>query len=477
MVLRQRLVRYIALASTVTRLLRKSDEALFVPSAQAFVPNPSYRSFGSSSLNPIIVRNDRRIVQDEDSIHRVGTVLHLALNDAWEEEDDDEEIIMDEASFTDNDDETSSDEDTNEDAAAATLWKEFQRWQTALDKTAESLERKKNSLSRELERSNKIEETKQRADLLKNNLYLFANNVRSAMVQDWETGETLNVTVDASYDSATAEVEALFGQIRKLKRGAEILEPLIQETIEAILLVSDLRNDLQRCVSSDDGTFVVDSDLFRFIQDRLLASKRTTGFKPPNTIAASQTPRKATTRPTKPALGTPASNVRKLSTPNGCTVLVGRNRRGNDFISMKFSKGHDIWMHARGTPGAHVVVPNRRGTEITDDCMQFAADLAAFYSDHRTERNVDVTMTYAKHISKPRNAPMGAVKTREEVKVLSGRPGEVPEELKQARSVSGLSDEYRAADKAKLRQMNKANAKKMKESKKRAKAKARQEAR
>jgi predicted ribosome quality control (RQC) complex YloA/Tae2 family protein len=46
----------------------------------------------------------------------------------------------------------------------------------------------------------------------------------------------------------------------------------------------------------------------------------------------------------KPALGTPASNIRKFTSPSGCTVLVGRNRRGNDYLTFSIAKGNDIWM-------------------------------------------------------------------------------------------------------------------------------------
>ena len=113
-------------------------------------------------------------------------------------------------------------------------------------------------------------------------------------------------------------------------------------------------------------------------------------------------------------------------------------------------------MHARDTPGAHVLVVQRRGTAYaTEECFQLAADLAAFYSDGRSERKVPVSAAEPKHIQKPRGAPLGAVKIREELRVYSGRPDAVPDELKEARAVSGLSDEYRIQDKSKLRKLNK----------------------
>jgi hypothetical protein len=117
------------------------------------------------------------------------------------------------------------------------------------------------------------------------------------------------------------------------------------------------------------------------------------------------------------------------------------------------------------------LVLQRRGSEtVTDDCLQLAANLAAFYSDARAEQKAEITVAEPKHIQKPRGAPLGAVKLREEMKSLTGYPDHVPEHLKEAREASGLSSEYRATDKAKLRKQNRQQAAK-KQQAKRARAK------
>ena len=60
--------------------------------------------------------------------------------------------------------------------------------------------------------------------------------------------------------------------------------------------------------------------------------------------------------------------------------------------------------------------------EPKDECMQMAADLAAFYSDLRDENKALVTFTNPRHISKPNGAPLGAVRLREEDGTIVGRP-------------------------------------------------------
>ena len=76
---------------------------------------------------------------------------------------------------------------------------------------------------------------------------------------------------------------------------------------------------------------------------------------------------------------------------------------------------------------------------MKDEDLQFAADLAAFYSDARTERRAPITTAEPKHITKPRGAPLGAVSLRQEGKTLIGNPEDVSDDLKEARERSGAA--------------------------------------
>ena len=110
------------------------------------------------------------------------------------------------------------------------------------------------------------------------------------------------------------------------------------------------------------------------------------------------------------------------------------------------------------------MIQQRRGSPpATDACLKFAADLAIFYSDARSETSFDVTTTEPKHLLKPRGAPLGAVKLRQESGTLVGRPADVPEECKVAREESGQDSEYRFQDKAKHRRRTREAAKKQKD--------------
>ncbi|CAB9519145.1 Domain of unknown function (DUF814) [Seminavis robusta] len=387
----------------------------------------------------------------------------------WEEEHDDDEE-EEELSQEESDDEIDANEDDDDNSP---LLQEYEHWMKAISKAQTGLSKKQTSLEHERSKAQALEDTVSRAQLIVNNLYLFNNNNNNNnnnkddnvyYVVDWEKdGIEVELKLDPQYESASAEADALFAQARKLKRGSKVVEELLEQVKQALQLLMDCQADLE---SAKQPQQAMDEGRVRLVQDRLRRTSSTTQFQEPQTQSRDVTTNNSRNnnqnsnsrhnnnnkKNKKPALGTPASHVRKLLTPNGATVLVGRNRRGNEYLTFTQARGNDIWMHARGTPGAHILVLDRRGSvRPTDACMEFAAHLAAFYSDGRAEAKVPVTVAAPKHLLKPRGAPLGAVKLRQEGQVLYGCPELVPPELVQARAQSGQSEEYRSADKAKHR--------------------------
>ena len=81
----------------------------------------------------------------------------------------------------------------------------------------------------------------------------------------------------------------------------------------------------------------------------------------------------------------------------------------------------------------------RRGDVKPDaETIGFATNLAAFYSDARTERKAVVSLAQPRHVKKPRGAPVGTVALREELRSVLGYPQDVPDELKERKMESGF---------------------------------------
>jgi predicted ribosome quality control (RQC) complex YloA/Tae2 family protein len=96
------------------------------------------------------------------------------------------------------------------------------------------------------------------------------------------------------------------------------------------------------------------------------------------------------------------------------TARVGRSARDNDALTLKHAGPNDLWLHVRGLPGSHVVVPLGRGEEAGQELLLDAAHLAAHFSSARNDDHVEVTWTLRKYVQKPRGTAPGAVRLLKE---------------------------------------------------------------
>ncbi len=92
----------------------------------------------------------------------------------------------------------------------------------------------------------------------------------------------------------------------------------------------------------------------------------------------------------------------------GCEILVGRNNRQNDMLTLKTALKNDYWLHAQKIPGSHVILV-RGETDPGDESFTEAAMLAAYYSQARGGQNVAVDCTNVRHVKKPNGAKPGMV--------------------------------------------------------------------
>lgn len=94
--------------------------------------------------------------------------------------------------------------------------------------------------------------------------------------------------------------------------------------------------------------------------------------------------------------------------PHGFEVVVGRNARDNDKVTFQVARSRDLWLHAQGYRGSHVVVRSG-GKDVPFDTVLFAARLAAGHSEARREDRVAVDYTERKNVWRPKGGAPGAV--------------------------------------------------------------------
>jgi predicted ribosome quality control (RQC) complex YloA/Tae2 family protein len=110
----------------------------------------------------------------------------------------------------------------------------------------------------------------------------------------------------------------------------------------------------------------------------------------------------------------------------GFEILVGKGARDNDRLSLREARPHDVWLHAAGYAGSHVVIRNPdKLPSLPRPVVECAAQLAAYHSKAReASGKVAVHVCRAADVSKPRGFPPGKVQLRrwDAVKIYSRNP-------------------------------------------------------
>ena len=136
------------------------------------------------------------------------------------------------------------------------------------------------------------------------------------------------------------------------------------------------------------------------------------------TAPATPSPRlRVATSPTARAIAQQRGPFRRFTSTDGLPIFVGRNARENDELTFGLAKGDDLWLHARGTPGSHVVVRLGKGTDPPSETLRDAATLALLYSDLKKSGKGDVIYTRRKWVKKVKGQAPGAVIVTQEKSV------------------------------------------------------------
>lgn len=114
---------------------------------------------------------------------------------------------------------------------------------------------------------------------------------------------------------------------------------------------------------------------------------------------------------------------------DGFQVLIGRNAKNNDELTLKHAKKDDLWLHAKDVTGSHVVIKHQSGKNIPEKVVLQAAALAGWYSKRKTDTMCPVIVTPAKYVRKMKGAPFGAVIVDREERVVMVQPKAVSEQV------------------------------------------------
>jgi len=257
----------------------------------------------------------------------------------------------------------------------------------ALARGRRALER----LEEEAARVPAAESDRRLGDLLKANLHAVARGARSVEVTEWTEEGPRQVAVPL--DPALSPRQNMERHYRHFRRIAESAARVAARTAE----VSARQAAVAALLAELDGA---PADALARLERE--ARKLSAGPRP---LQKSRRQRDE-----------PAPPYRSFRSLAGRPILVGRGASENDELTRRVARGNDLWLHAVGRTGAHVVV--RLGAAPPDqETLLDAAHLAVHFSDARGDPQVEVAATRVKHVKKPKGAAPGAV-TYSQEKVL-----------------------------------------------------------
>jgi predicted ribosome quality control (RQC) complex YloA/Tae2 family protein len=98
----------------------------------------------------------------------------------------------------------------------------------------------------------------------------------------------------------------------------------------------------------------------------------------------------------------------RVDSSDGFAIYVGRSAGQNEQVTFKIGAADDLWLHARGIHGAHVIIKSG-GRDIPERTLLEAAGLAAYFSKGREESAVEIDIARRSQVRRIAGAPAGMV--------------------------------------------------------------------
>lgn len=242
-------------------------------------------------------------------------------------------------------------------------------------------ERKLSYRLADLEKCKNREQYRIWGELLKANLYAIEKGSASARVQNYydENMGYIDIPLDPAVSPA-ANAAKYFKEYKKSYTAEQTLTGLIEADKKELIYLDSVLDSLSRITSAAELSEIKE-ELYDAGYIRRTSKQR---------------PKAASPRP------------KEFLSPSGFKIMVGRNNRENDLLTLKLASKQDIWFHTKNIPGSHVVLFTE-GDTPSDKDLFFAACLAAGHSKAAKSDNVPVDFTEIKNLKKPSGAKPGMV--------------------------------------------------------------------
>ena len=249
----------------------------------------------------------------------------------------------------------------------------------------ERLYHKQEKQEEELKEAENADIYKVKGELLTAYIYMIQKGMESIEVQNFYDPNYENISISLKKNLTPSEnSQRYFKKYNKLKTAKKEITSQMSVNKEEIDYLENILLNIENCENLAE---------LQDIKDELISlgySKTSGKLKSKKEIA------KLTTSP------------HEFMSSEGVKILVGKNNKQNDHLTLRIADPDDIWMHTKNIPGSHVII-KCAGKEVSEQTIYEGAMLAAYFSKSKMSAQVPVDYTKKKHVKKPSGSKPGMV--------------------------------------------------------------------
>lgn len=234
-------------------------------------------------------------------------------------------------------------------------------------------------------------------ELITANLYRIPNkNIDKIELENYyDNNNKILIKLDKRY-SPSINAKRFFKKYSKLKNALEIVSEQKRETLKELNYIESVVYELENCSSLDEL-----AEIFEEISENAIFKERT---------SKSTTTKKSKIKKSKLTKNKEVSFNPIKYNIDGYIVLVGRNNKENDYLTLKYANKNDLWFHTKDFHGSHTILKIDNNLPYpNNDILSKVAQIAAIHSKAKNSSNVPVDYCEIKYVKKPSGSKPGMV--------------------------------------------------------------------
>lgn len=239
---------------------------------------------------------------------------------------------------------------------------------------------KKQKLSEDLISAQDSEYLRLYGEILTANLHAVKPGISKVKLVNYYDGSEIEIPLDTRF-SASKNAQIYFKKYGKSKTAIKEKTSQLKETQADIDYLDSVLSFLDEPENSDD----IEAVRAELVEGGYLRPRKLKG----KAIKLKPSPH-------------------RYKSPSGFDILVGRNNKENDLLTLKTASKSDIWLHTKDIPGSHVILKTDGENAAADD-IYCAAAIAAWHSKAKSSANVAVDYVPVRYVKKPSGAKPGMV--------------------------------------------------------------------